>query len=201
MKKKSSGNRSGDAAVYESEMKIRSASLHVTAVCGKGTWLTIFQLAAAWEIESRVTVPSNLKSHVREAGSLGRLPRTLVYVNALRAELLILTRLWRRISVAALMDFGRPALELNHFRKFTTLVATAARWSASGQPVFARARGSADRRDWRDHLAVDHPAVAHRRQYGGVHLAVRHRVPQRHSVDLPTTCTWCGMQAKASRRK
>ena len=41
-------------------------------------------------------------------------------VNALRAELMLIARLWLRVSAAASMDFGRPTLERNHFRKFTT---------------------------------------------------------------------------------
>ena len=41
-------------------------------------------------------------------------------VNALRAELMLIARLWLRVYAAASMDFGRPTLERNHFRKFTT---------------------------------------------------------------------------------
>ena len=41
-------------------------------------------------------------------------------VNILRAELMLIARLWPRVSAAASMDFGRPTLERNHFRKFST---------------------------------------------------------------------------------
>ena len=42
------------------------------------------------------------------------------YLNALRAELMLMPRLWLRVSVAAALDFGRPAFERNHFQKFVT---------------------------------------------------------------------------------
>ena len=44
----------------------------------------------------------------------------LVYLNARRAELMLIARLWPRVSAAASMDFGRPTLERSHFRKFNT---------------------------------------------------------------------------------
>ena len=31
-----------------------------------------------------------------------------------------MARLWPRVSAADSIDFGRPTLERNHFRKFTT---------------------------------------------------------------------------------
>ena len=41
-------------------------------------------------------------------------------LNALREELMMMARLWPRVSVAASIDFGRPTLEPCHFRKFIT---------------------------------------------------------------------------------
>ena len=41
-------------------------------------------------------------------------------VNALRAELTLIARLWPRVSAAHCMDFGRPTLDRNQRRKFTT---------------------------------------------------------------------------------
>jgi len=49
-----------------------------------------------------------------------KLPRPGDYLNARRAELMLMARLWSRVSAAASMDFGRPTLERNHFRKFNT---------------------------------------------------------------------------------
>ena len=41
-------------------------------------------------------------------------------VNAMRAKLMLIPRLWPRDSAAVCLDFGRPTFERNRSRKFTT---------------------------------------------------------------------------------
>ena len=41
------------------------------------------------------------------------------YVHALPAELMLIAGLWPRVAAATTMEFGRPTLERNHFRKLT----------------------------------------------------------------------------------
>ena len=63
----------------------------------------------------RLVRPTDSTPIRRVDKALGKLPRIAVYGKALRAELMLIARLWPRVSAAASIAFGRPTPELPRY--------------------------------------------------------------------------------------